>query len=127
MSLGSFGGGGIACRNKRVRLHQVQHNLVLITEAKHVFSSFISPKIIPLHFLFHQRNPISVAFLHPLQGKISGSKPNRKQRHAMVGNLLPASEIATFARHVSDPPKHRQSSSVTCTHTFVHLAFANNL
>lgn len=127
MSLGSFGGGGIACRNKPVRLHQVQHNLVLITEAKHMFSSFFSPKIIPMHFLFHQRNPISVAFSHPLQGKISWSNPNRKQRHAMVAHLLPASEIATFAQHVSDPPKHRQSSSVTCTHTFVHLAFANNL
>lgn len=126
--MGSSGGDGIACRNERVRLHQVQYNLVLIREAEHVFSSCFSPKIIPLYFLFHQRNPISVVSSHPLQGKIPGPNPKRKQSHAVEANLLPASEeIVTFALYVSDPPKRTQSSSVTCTHTFVHLAFANNL
>lgn len=128
MSLGSSGGSGISCRSKQVRLHQMQRNLVLIREAEHVFSSFFSPKIIPLHLLFQQRNLISVISSHPLQGKITGSNPNRKRSHATVANLLPASEeMATFALYVSDPPEHILSSSVTRTHTFVHLVFANNL
>lgn len=94
-------------------LHHVQQNYVLIKEAEHMFSSCFSPKIIPLNLLFHRRNTISVVSSHPLQGKITGLNPNRKQSHAMVANLLPASEdIATFAPYVSHPPKHTQSSQL---------------
>lgn len=115
-------------RNTQGKLQQVQHSLVLVGEAEHTFSSSQSAMITRLHFLLHQRNLISVASSHPLKGKITGSNPNRKQSPDMVANLLPASEeIATFTPYVSDPPEHTQSSSVTHTHTFVCLAFANNL
>lgn len=76
---------------------------------------------------FHQRNSISVASSNPLKRKITGSNPNRKQSPDMVISLLPASETAAFTPYVSDPPNHTNSSSVTRTHTFVRLAFANNL
>lgn len=92
----------------------MQQNLVLIREAEHMFSIFH----LSLHLLFHHRNPISEAFSYPLQGKITGSNTIRKQSHAMVENLLPPSEITTFTLYVCDPPKHRQSSSVTHTHLY---------
>lgn len=125
MPLGFFGGSGIAGMNE---WGSITCNRTLCWSEKQsmCFPAFICPKNIPLHLLFHHRNPISEAFSHPLQRKITRSNTNRKQSHAMV-ETLPPPEITTFTLYVCDPPKHRQSSSVTQTHTFVCLVFANNL